>query len=135
MLNDMELTNGNVVDVQEALGHYFVDIEYEVVAGEIGSFKPAVSLLGLHGAFKQDLNGNDSVNDEYLAAGQSNKYYRDNGIDKSVTYNSGSMELKIEGGQSVDNSLDDIDTLDDEIETDEIDESEDVQEMPSRQIG
>ena len=134
MLNDMELTNGNVVDVQEALGHYFVDIEYEVVAGEVGSFKPAVSLLGLHGAFKQDLNGNDSVNDEYLkqAVAKVNKYYRDNGIDKSVTYNSGSMELKIEGGQSVDNSLDDIDTLDDEIETDEIDESEDVQEMPSR---
>ena len=50
-LNDRTLSNANVVSVSQALGHYFIDVEFDVSPANIGTFTNAASLLGLNGAF------------------------------------------------------------------------------------
>lgn len=87
-LNDKKLVNGNIIDMQKALGHYFVDVEYKVKAGNTGTFKPQASLLGIHGAFVSTLDGEDIIDDIFIGkvVSDMNKYYADNKIDKKLVY-------------------------------------------------
>ena len=42
-LNDKLLTNGQIKEMSQALGYYFVDVEYDISAAPTGTFKPAAS--------------------------------------------------------------------------------------------
>ena len=50
-LNDMKLVNGSVQGINQALGYYFVDMDYDIESAAIGYPEWSYSLLGLHGAF------------------------------------------------------------------------------------
>lgn len=65
MLDDKVLSQGKAIKVEEALGHYFVDIEYNMSAKGTGSFKDDIKYFGINGGFKEDLKGNVSV-DKYF---------------------------------------------------------------------
>lgn len=83
LLNDKSLSNGTVVKAEQALGYYFVDVEYDVHAGNIGTFNQSSNLLGINGAFKHSSAFNtDSVDTSFLTAAERilNEYFRNNGI-------------------------------------------------------
>ena len=61
MVNDKKLTNPNILSVKEAIGHYFIDVEYDVSNRSIGSFTNKISLLGINGAFVKDYRGIDNM--------------------------------------------------------------------------
>ena len=98
-LNDKKLTNPKVISIKEAIGHYFIDVDYEVSNRSIGSFTNKISLLGINGAFVKDYNGADTLDNAYLrkAVNELNKYYQSNRISKTATYNESSGLLAITG--------------------------------------
>lgn len=106
MLNDKKLTNGTVVSVEEALGYYFVDVEYDVSARLIGDFTEKVNLLGLHGAFKRDYKNNDSVDNTFMkkAVKTLNDYYKENKIEQTASFDQSTGLFKVSGsfGDSID---------------------------------
>lgn len=88
LLNDKSLSNGEVVKAEQAQGYYFVDVEYDVNAGNIGTFTQASNLLGINGAFKHSSAFNtDSVDNSFLTAAERilNEYFRNNGITATAT--------------------------------------------------
>lgn len=89
-LNDMKLVNGSVQGINQALGYYFVDMEYDIESAAIGYPEWSYSLLGLHGAFTQDYTGADTINTVLMtkAAANLNTYYTNNGINKTASYDS-----------------------------------------------
>lgn len=88
VLNDEKLSNSKVTSVKQALGYYFVDVDYDIGPAEIGTIKPEVSLLGINGGFTQDSSGNDSINTAFITKGVSNlnSYYSTNGINRTVVF-------------------------------------------------
>ena len=100
-LNDKKLSGGKVVKAAEALGYYFVDVEYEIGPRSIGNLTPQVSFLGLHGAFAQDFLGNDSINKIFItkSVGNMNRYYADNKLSKSVSFNAAVPSISSSGSQ------------------------------------
>lgn len=82
-LNDRTLSNANVVSVSQALGHYFIDVEFDVSPANIGTFTNAASLLGLNGAFvHSNYENTDKIDTAYMlqAVQKLNEYYSENGI-------------------------------------------------------
>ena len=72
------MSNGTVVKAEQAQGYYFVDVEYDVNAGNIGTFNQASNLLGINGAFKHSSAFNtDSVDNSFLTAAERilNEYF------------------------------------------------------------
>lgn len=96
-LNDMKLVNGKVSNINQALGYYFVDMEYEVVPAEIGTIECTASLLGLHGAFSQDYTGTDKINNVLMTkvAANLNTYYADNGINKTASFDTSNNSFSL----------------------------------------
>lgn len=96
-LNDMKLVNGKVSNINQALGYYFVDMEYEVVPAEIGTIECTASLLGLHGAFSKDYTGTDKINNVLMtkAAANLNTYYADNGINKTASFDTSNNSFSL----------------------------------------
>lgn len=94
-LNDKKLGNGNIVSVKQAMGYYFVDVEYTLSARTPGSFKTEASLVGLNGALvHSDYYNTDSVDTAFMqqAVTKLNNYYEENKIvDKKASFNTGSM--------------------------------------------
>lgn len=98
-LNDKKLTNPKVISIKEAIGYYFIDVDYEVSNRSIGSFTNKISLLGINGAFVKNYNGADTIDNAYLrkAVKELNKHYQSNRISKTATYNESSGLLAITG--------------------------------------
>lgn len=71
MLNDKTLSNPKRVALNQALGYYFADVEFDVGPATIGTFKPTISLIGISGGYvRNSLTGEDSVDDAFLATAQ-----------------------------------------------------------------
>lgn len=88
LLNDKSLSNGKVVKAEQALGYYFVDVEYDVSAGNIGTFNQYSNLLGINGAFKHSSAfDTDSVDTSFLTAAERilNEYFRSKNITAKAT--------------------------------------------------
>ena len=83
-LNDRKLTNGDIVSIKQALGHYFVDVQFKISSRSVGTFNTAASLLGIHGAFYHDNYSDiDKLDTTYLQSviGKLNSYYIENNMD------------------------------------------------------
>lgn len=74
ILDDKKLTEGEVVNVSEGLGHYFVDKKYRVTAAARGTFKEAVKYLGINGAFAKDAAGNTYVDTNFMTSANNAVY-------------------------------------------------------------
>lgn len=98
MLNDKKITGGNVVSMTQALGYYFIDVEYTIKAADIGTFKPSATLLGLSGSFvHSDYFNTDSVDTAFMSAAvkKLNEYYTANKINKTATFDAGSLTFSV----------------------------------------
>jgi hypothetical protein len=95
-LNDKQLVNGNVINIGTIMGYYMVDVEYEVKARSIGTFKPQVSLLGIHGAFVKNYDGTDTIDILFIKqlVKDVNKYYKDNGINNEIYFDEANKSLR-----------------------------------------
>lgn len=103
-LDDKRLTNGNKVKFSEALGHYFVDVEYKLGARSAGRFTDKSNFLGIHGAFKKTLAGIDTIDASYMgqAVKKLNDFYRENKINKSILFDRSALTLSVSGDTKVD---------------------------------
>jgi len=88
-LNDIGLYGGEVIGINTTMGHYFVDVKYNIREIETGTLGSLANLLGIHGAFIKDTEGNDLINSLYMRymVGAMNDYYESNNIDKRLTFN------------------------------------------------
>lgn len=99
-LNDKSLAGGTITKMTQALGYYFVDVEYSIRPANIGSFTAASSLLGIRGAFiHSGYYNTDEFDNAFMdsAVKSLNEYYLTNKISKTASYNAGSNELSIVG--------------------------------------
>lgn len=93
MLNDKKLTNSRIVAMNQALGYYFLDVEYDISAAPIGTFTDAISLVGMSGSFSRSgVTGEDSVNVGFLQNAQSklNNYFTSKIMTAKAVYSGGS---------------------------------------------
>lgn len=99
-LNSNKLTNGTVKSVTGALGYYFVDVEYDVSAAQIGTFKDTAKLLGINGIFHRDYRGIDGIDSNYAKAivNKLNDYYMEQGVMKVASFDEGSLAFLIADG-------------------------------------
>lgn len=97
VIDNEVLSDGKIQNITGALGYYFVDVQYNISAKQPGSFKDAVNIIGLNGAFHKDYLGNYTVDEEYMTVivNKLNEYYYSNGINKCATYDAGASTLKI----------------------------------------
>ena len=102
-LNDRKIINGKIESVSEALGYYFVDVEYEIASGEIGEIKGAASLLGLHGAFKEDYTGIDSLDNIHInkIVERMNRHLEHLRLEERLVYSSDTSTLSKGNGGSI----------------------------------
>ena len=99
-LNDIQIEGGQVEGITTALGYYFVDVKYNISAAKAGEFKDIATLVGLRGAFKEDLlTGEIIKNDGFLAAAveAGNKYFLENKIEKHLEYNDNTLFVVADG--------------------------------------
>lgn len=97
-LNDRELKNGKITKTSQAMGYYFIDVEYDIGARDVGTLKGAASLLGINGAFiHSDYYNTDSIDTAYLsqAINKLNNYYKENKIDKVVNFDASSGAISV----------------------------------------
>lgn len=80
VLDDKQLSGSKVAAVNEALGYYFVDMEYKLSAKAPGAFNENVKYLGINGAFKMDAQGALTVDTLFMekAAGEVTEYLKEN---------------------------------------------------------
>lgn len=90
-LNDRKLSNGTIQQINQALGYYFIDVQYDIGARTAGTFTNQASMVGLNGAFiHSEYYNTDSVDNAYMTQAQTklNAYYADNNIlNKKATFN------------------------------------------------
>ena len=97
-LDDKVLINARKVNYNQAIGFYFVDVEYDVLASETGFYKPEASLLGINGAFKKDLDGNDLIDTTFLegAVRIMNRTYVDNKENTVLSFDAETKRLNVQ---------------------------------------
>lgn len=97
VIDNEVLSDGKVQNITGALGYYFVDVQYNISAKQPGSFKDAVNIVGLNGAFHKDYLGNYTVDEQYMTViiNKLNEYYYSNGINKCATYDAGASTVRI----------------------------------------
>lgn len=103
MLNDKTLSNPKRVALNQALGYYFADVEFDVGPATIGTFKPTISLIGISGGYvRSSLTGEDSVDDAFLATAQDalNDYFEREGMEATANFNIGASTFSITGVDS-----------------------------------
>lgn len=102
-LNDKTLNGGDITSIQGALGYYFVKVNYTLSNANIGDYTSYANLVGIHGAFYEDVFGEDQVDTAYLstAADRMNDYYEENKIFKKASFNEGDMTFSIENTDSI----------------------------------
>lgn len=103
-LDDRKLVDGKIVRMEEALGHYFVDIDYNIYPRTIGYAKPQSTLIGLHGAFTRNYLDEDFVDNTYVKKGIEtlNKYYVENNINKYLVYHEEEERISASGDAIID---------------------------------
>lgn len=128
-LNDISLSSPSVVGVSEALGNYFVDVEYKTSKIDSGTIKSIASLVGLNGAFAENVVTHEIYkNDAFLQAvvNSMNKYFELNGMAKVVNYDDENTFQILDGdpsnGGTVDSSSDE--NIDGATETDITEDTE-----------
>lgn len=102
-LNDKLLTNGQIKEMSQALGYYFVDVEYDISAAPTGTFKPAASLLGMNGAFHyQETTNTDYIDNLYVsrAINGLNDYYTANNLGLEAKYDTATQLFSISQKQA-----------------------------------
>ena len=97
VIDNEVLSDGKVQNITGALGYYFVDIQYNISSKQPGTFKDAVNIIGLNGAFHKDYLGNYIVDEQYMSVivSRLNEYYYSNGINKCATYDTNASTIKI----------------------------------------
>lgn len=106
-LNDKKLTDGKIASVKQALGYYFVDVDYSIGPAEIGEFTPKISLIGMNGAFKYSGFKNiDSIDKSYIAKAIKtlNEYYDTERLNYKASFNESTGEFII---KNLDNTSND----------------------------
>lgn len=81
VLDDKQLARDSITHVREALGYYFVDIDYNLSPKSPGTFNENMKYLGINGAFKQDYStGEVSVDTVFMQKANSDveKYLAEN---------------------------------------------------------
>lgn len=106
-LNDKIIVNtGEEPVIKQALGYYFVDVNYVIGAAPIGTFNKKLSLIGTNGGFvRSDLTGEDSIDAHFLQKAQKEltKYFKENSMNSKATFNAKNGTFSITGdGSSVD---------------------------------
>lgn len=115
-LNDKHITYKGITKMQEALGFYFVDVDFEVGPRDVGEVTGAASLLGINGAFRRDFYTNeDSIDSDYIkmAIGKLNEEYAKDIVtykDRKATYNPATNRVSTSKDISTDMSIDFTDT-------------------------
>ncbi|MBO5388168.1 MAG: hypothetical protein J6A59_08515 [Lachnospiraceae bacterium] len=141
-LDNVVLTDGNILDITGALGYYFVDVEYTLSEKTPGSFNYLTSLIGLNGAFFENYDGSYSLDVAYMETivKELNKYFYDNNIITCAAFDKGTNLFQVIKGvepdisflldsDSVSNLYTEEDIVEDDIETTEnIDENIDTTE-------
>lgn len=97
VLNDKKLESGEILSIDEALGHYFVDVNYQIGPRTAAQFTPKITLVGLHGVFERTRSGIDVVNERYLekAIDNINTHYMSNRIDKAIILDPDTKGLRV----------------------------------------
>lgn len=97
VIDNEVLSDGKVQNITGALGYYFVDIQYNISSKQPGTFKDAVNIVGLNGAFHKDYLGNYIVDEQYMSVivSRLNEYYYSNGINKCATYDANASTIKV----------------------------------------
>jgi hypothetical protein len=97
VIDNEVLSDGKVQNITGALGYYFVDIQYNISSKQPGTFKDAVNIVGLNGAFHKDYLGNYIVDEQYMSVivNKLNEYYYSNGINKCATYDANASTIKV----------------------------------------
>lgn len=87
VIDDKVLSNAKLAQVKEALGYYFVDIQYDIKAGNTGVFNSNIKWLGIHGAFLEDLGGNITIDGSYTSKADAAvaEYKQENPLYKRAT--------------------------------------------------
>ena len=140
VIDNEVLTNSQILNIQGALGYYFVDVQYDISAKKEGSFNQLTSLVGLDGAFIKNYDDSYTVDTAYLkqVAEKMNEYFYDNSIISCANYDEGtgvfsvaegiapivktttsdvSGQLSINGVSSLDGSTQELENTDASIET------------------
>lgn len=80
--DDKVLSNPTVKDIKQALGYYFVDVEYDITPMDYGKFNKMTTMVGIPGVFFERFDGTFEYKNDYvlLVALKLNNYYRDNNI-------------------------------------------------------
>lgn len=87
VIDDKVLSGAKLAQVKEALGYYFVDVEYDVKPGTTGMFNSNIKWLGIHGAFVEDSKGNITIDGSYTAKADQAmaEYKQENPLYKKAT--------------------------------------------------
>jgi len=80
-LDDLVITEKGIAGVKEAMGYYYVEVNYGVSANKTGVFKEQANYLGINGVIIEDYEGNTVIDDEYLelAVDEVNKARKEQG--------------------------------------------------------
>lgn len=97
-IDDKVLTGGTLTQAKEALGYYFLDVDYNISSATPGKFTDKAVFLGLNGAFKQLYTGEDTIDTAFLrrATKELNDYFIENRINQQVNFNPDDITFKIE---------------------------------------
>lgn len=138
MLNDKTLTNPVITNINQALGYYFVDVEYNIKAAPIGTFKPAASLIGISGAFsRNEATGVDSINKAFMlnATDKLNDHFSKNSINKMAEYSDNGLFRIVDFDRNeandsleVETNTSNTNTVDNTSETDNINDIANIDE-------
>jgi len=109
-LNGNTLDNPTVSGVTGALGYYFVDVEYTISEGNIGTFTQKTPLLGINGAFVKNAYDADTIDTAFLSSSfeKLNEYYATNKIPKTVTFDINTGEVTQKNELVINSSTDEI---------------------------
>ena len=99
MLNDKTLNNSNIVTIEEAIGHYFVEVEYDISNAPIGNFTNNISLMGIHGAFYKDYKKEDNIDGTFVrkAVADLNRHYEESRTNRTASFGESDGILQITG--------------------------------------
>ena len=108
-IDNMVITEDSIVAVKEAMGYYYVEVNYNTGSNTVGSFKPTANYLGIDGIIIEDYYGDTVIDDRYLesAIKSINEYRKSNG-DKLLT----TQGLEVgEGGKTIDNQVGNVGSI------------------------
>lgn len=120
-LDDLVLSNGEVGDIQQALGFYFVDVTYDISPKTPGTFNQLTPYIGINGAFQLNALGDYSVSSSYMltAVKKLNEYYLENRIASKANFDTTTGELTVEDGEIPTSSTLSLDRISNNTETEE----------------